>query len=561
MTKKCKYCGSTENLRQGIRLGVIFYYPVCISCIKLDIETKLKKRKQTNLKKYGVENVAQIKDIQVKMQKTNLKKYGATNPSKNQQIIEKRKQTNLQRYGETAPSKNKQVQDKIKKTNIEKYGVDNPLKNKTIKQKATNTIKEKYGVDNIFKSEEFKESQRQLIEDQYGVSYFTQTDIMKNKSKKTRKARYGFEYHSQVPSIKLKMWKTYRINYWNTFLLVLKNRYIIPKFSKEDYINRFDINNFKYHCERCNKEFVTDVINPHRIICGCAASRSYYEDEIIVWLQSLNLEKIIPNERYYEDSKLKYEIDIFLPDYNLGIEFCGLYWHSDVYRDKTYHQEKYLYFKEKGIQLIQIFENEWLNKQKIVKSVISSKLGICKRIAGRSCIIKEVSNREAVLFFEANHLQGKINSKYNIGLFYNNELIHITSFSKYRYKQEDAYEIIRSASILNTIIIGGFAKVLNYFIKNYSPNKIISFVDLRYFSGSSYYKVQFNLDSTTKPNYFYYKDKDKSYTLHSRIKFQKHKLITKLSNFNAELSEYQNMTNNGYFRIFDAGNLKMLWKK
>jgi hypothetical protein len=155
-----------------------------------------------------------------------------------------------------------------------------------------------------------------------------------------------------------------------------------------------------------------------------------------------------------------------------------------------------------------------------------------------------------------NHLQHSAPAKIKIGLYYNDDLISVGTFGKTRYKNEDAYELIRFACKLGYTIIGGFEKILAYFERIYKPKKLISFVDVRYFTGNSY--KTFVLEHLTSPNYFYYKDKDASLTLWSRIKFQKHKLHKLLDKFDSTLSEYQNMCNNGFYRIFDAGNLKLV---
>ena len=108
---------------------------------------------------------------------------------------------------------------------------------------------------------------------------------------------------------------------------------------------------------------------------------------------------------------------------------------------------------------------------------------------------------------------------------------------------------------INFSVIGGFQKILKYFEKTYKPKKIVSFVDLRYFDGKGYKNSGFYEVSTTKPDYFYFKNN--SFDLQHRINFQKHKLKDKLENFDPLKTEYENMINNGYYRIFDAGNLKM----
>ena len=553
---KCKYCETTENLKSGMRLGKVFYYPVCESCFSKYRKDKISKRKATTLKKYGVENVFQSTEIKNKAKNTSLKKYGVPNPRQSAEVKLKIQKTNEKRYGASVPAKNKDVLAKMKNTSKERYGFDNPIQNKEIRAKAVKTSIARYGVDNIFKSEDFKETMRLANQEKYGCDFFTQTDEMKNKSKKTMIKNYGVEYHSQHPEIKKKMWRTYRENYWETFNIVLKNKYIEPLFTKEYYVEQPSKKEYQYKCLRCTKIFDYDSLNPHRVVCGCSAHRSYFEDDIIAWLGSIGVKNIVPNKKYYEDGKLKYEIDIFLEDYTFGIDFNGIYWHCDKYRDKNYHQQKYLYFKEKNIQLIQIFENEWVNKQEIVKSIIKNKLGMSGKLYARLCELREVAPKQFTEFLEENHLQGAVPAKVKLGLFYQDQLVCVGGFGRYRYKKDNSYEIIRYACRKNYVVVGGLDRIVKNFIRMFNPDSIVSFIDVRYFSGKSYSK--FKIEGLTSPNYFYFKEKDTTLTLHSRLKFQKHKLSKKLSKFNPALSEYRNMCSNGYLRIFDAGNIKVV---
>lgn len=552
----CKYCKTTKNLKKGLRLGKVITYPVCDKHYKKYKEDKQLKREKTNTQKYGTPNVMQVELIKETQKNSVFKKYGVKNPNQSEVINRKREETNQFRYGGKAPIASTAIKNKIKKTSLEKYGVDNPIKNKNVKEKALNTIIKRFGVSNIFSSEIFKENMRLLNQEKYGVDYFTQTDSMKNKTKKTMLENYGVCYHSQNPEIKRKMWKTYRTNYWSTFLLTLKQKYIEPLFDKEHYIQNTDFTEFRYRCLRCNKDLIFSFMNPHRICCSCTKHRSYYEDDIIHWLNSLDILDIEPNKKFYENGKLKYEIDIYLTKYNIGIDFSGIYWHSDKYKDRNYHQNKYLYFLNKKIQFIQIFENEWVNKQDIVKSIIISKLKKNKKHFARKGIIKQIENKMGSRFFIENHLQGDAPATIFLGLFIENELMCVGSFGSYRYKNENSFELIRFATKQGITVIGGFNKLLTYFENAYKPIKLISFVDVRYFSGGSY--INFINEGLTKPNYFYFKEKDKSLMVWSRIKFQKHKLHKLLKQYNPNLSEVANMKNNGYLRIFDAGNLKMV---
>jgi len=550
--RKCIYCGSADILK--LKNGNTC--PCCPACKDIHFKKIAEVRKQSNLEKYGVSNVAQLDTTKEKFKKTCIEKYGEDNPLKNKDIKRQAEDTLEKNYGVRVPSKNKEIQEKIEQTNLERYGFENVHQNDEIKKRAEEATVLRYGTKNGFQSEEIKESIKKKVKEKYGVEYTTQIPEFKEKARKTFLSKYGVSSAQQIPEAKVKARKTLRNQYWDTFLEVLSKRYIKPCFDKKEYIDSPLRQIKSFECQRCKKIIESDKINPHQIFCECGKHRSYFEDDIITWLQAQGITNIKPNEKYYENGKLKFEIDIYLPDYNLGIDFNGIYWHSDLYRSRSYHQNKYKYFKEKNIQLIQIFENEWVNKESIVKSILLNKLGVNTKIFARKCSVREVDSVSSTKFLEQNHLQSSSSAGIRIGLYYNEELVCLGAFGKFRYKNEDAYEIIRFAGKLGHTIIGGFERILKHFEIEYAPKKIISFVDVRYFTGNSY-KNFINTD-LTQPNYFYFKDKDKTLTLWSRVKFQKHKLKDKLKIFDPVLSEYENMLNNGYLRIFDAGNLKMV---
>ena len=131
------------------------------------------------------------------------------------------------------------------------------------------------------------------------------------------------------------------------------------------------------------------------------------------------------------------------------------------------------------------------------------------------------------------------------------------SFGKPRFGKKEGFEIIRSCSKKGYLILGGFDKLLSYFEHNYKPNKIISFIDIRYFNGRSYESSGFSLEKLSDPNYYYFDPKNPS-VLFNRMSFQKNRLHKKLKIFDPNLSESDNMSLNGYLRIYDAGNLKMI---
>jgi hypothetical protein len=106
---------------------------------------------------------------------------------------------------------------------------------------------------------------------------------------------------------------------------------------------------------------------------------------------------------------------------------------------------------------------------------------------------------------------------------------------------------------MNTTIVGGFGKLLAHFIRNVNPTNILSYCDRRYSSGTAYEKNGFKFIGNSDPN-FYYFNKHKMIRHHNRGIDVKH-----FSNYNPNLSEWENMQNNGYDRIWDCGNKKFVW--
>ena len=552
-TKSCIYCGSIDIAiyKNGSKL------PCCYNCKDRHFKEINEKRKETTLEKYGVENINQLESTIQKAKETNMEKYGTEHPLQNKEFYEEYKQRRVAEMGVDNNFKSEEFKERMKEYNQTNFGVDHVSQRDDVRKKISNS--------HLAISEEEKkkrsDKRKKTIINMYGKEYNSQIISVKLKKQQTFKERYGGTCSYNSPIIRNKIILNKRIKYWETFNILLSNKKIKPLFTKDFYITNV-LEKFKYQCEKCNKIIETELITPMHIWCGCDKHRSQFEDQIINWLHSINITTKANAPFYYENTKnLEYEIDVYLPEYNIGIEFCGLYWHSNLFKDRNYHKDKYLYFKEKGIQLIQIFENEWIIKSDIIKSIISYKLKKLNSIYARNCKIKVVSTVDSEQFLSKNHIQGSIGGFVKIGLYYNGKLMSLMVLGEPRFSKDTSWEILRYATILNVSIVGGFQKLLKYFIDTYNPDTIVSFVDVRYFNGNSLVTSTFSCIKHTKPNYFYYKNSKPIETFASRIKYQKHKLIDLLDNYDDTKSEYENMLMNKYSRIFDAGNLKMLWKK
>ena len=503
------------------------------------------KIKQTNMQKYGCENVFQSVEIKEKSKQTCLEKYGVDHCIKNKEIQEKIKLINLKRYGVEKPFQSKEIQNKIKQTNMQKYGVDHISKSYIIKNK----ILENYGVESYFQSNEIKEKIRKTSLERYGVDNPSKNKQIKEKIKQTCLERYGVEYALQNKEIKEKI----KQNNFKKFFISLfeSNRLkdlVVPLFTEEEY-NGIKNQKYNFKCIKCNHEFedhLRDGRIPRCLKCF-PLNKSQMEINLLEQLRSFCNFKIIESDRSVLNGK---ELDIYIPEKNLSIEFNGNFWHSELNgKDKNYHLQKTKECEEKGIQLIHIFEDEWIEKQEIVLSILKSKLGLIEnKIMARKCELKEVPSKEAKLFLFDNHLQGEINGKH-LGLYYNEDLVSILSYGKPRFNKNYDIEILRFCNKINTIVIGGFSKLINQL----NNHKIISYVDRRYGNGKSYINCGFEKVGESIPGFFYLDSRyDNRY---NRIQFQKYKLKDILEEFDSNLTAWQNMQLSGYDRIWDCGNL------
>ena len=317
---------------------------------------------------------------------------------------------------------------------------------------------------------------------------------------------------------------------------------------------------FKMHIECPKHGIFEQTFIDHRCGSGCrkcgiegrpVINTSKGEKEIVEFIKSIYSGEIITNDRKILNGK---EIDIYIPDLNLAFEYDGIFWHNNI--NNSYKFEE---CKAKGIRLIRITESEWITKNNKIKNFIKSSFGVFdKKFFARKCEIKEINNIAYRNFCEENHLQGYSPASVKIGLFYENELIQIMSFAKPRFSKDIEWELIRECSKMNYSIVGGKRKLLKYFERKYNPKSLISYCEKDKFSGKSYYEAGFKLDRESQPSYNYFYKHD--FVPLSRLTFQKCKLKNLLEDFDENLSEWENMSNNGYMRLFDYGNYVFIKK-
>jgi hypothetical protein len=301
-------------------------------------------------------------------------------------------------------------------------------------------------------------------------------------------------------------------------------------------------------------DFLVTPDNHTNALSGCHLCNprvSLGEIEMSDYIKSLGLE--VENNVPILGKK---HIDIFLPSLRIGIEYCGIYWHREDVRGRDYHYKKYLLARNKGIFLMQIFCDEWLFKEDIVKNILSYKVGKCAIVKpARKLEFRIIDNSRAAAFYDKTHLQGGGTPiSVSFGLTLGEELLSSMSF---RIDNASATATLSRYSSIGSIP-GGFSKLLNNAIpmlKEKGVRCIISFSDNRISDGGVYKKNNFVKDKEVKYDYYWIRGGQRFH----KMDFRRNRLRIK-ENFiyNENESEAENCRRMGYYKLYDAGKIK--WK-
>ncbi len=352
--------------------------------------------------------------------------------------------------------------------------------------------------------------------------------------------------------------------------------------TKEEYIDRAnEMHDGKYSYKNMDFTTTKDKI---RIICPvhgeflqeaeshlnghgcpkCSQLVSLPETEIEDFLrQELVGEDVIRGDRKILSGK---EIDILIPNRNFGVEYNGLYWHTEKFgKGKYFHIDKTNEANKNGVDLIHIFEDEWAYKKDIVKSklkhILKTDYGL-PRIMGRKCMIKEIKSHDSFDFLEKNHIQGKAYATVHIGAFYDGKLVGVMLFKKDGVK-DGYWELNRFSTDINYLCQGIGGKLFSYFIKKYNPIYIKSFADRRWTlnkENNLYTKLGFKFDGALEPDYRYFLNNQAKLERIHKFNFRK-QILHKKYDLPLDLTETQMTEKIGAYKIWDCGLYKYIWVK
>jgi len=494
-----------------------------------------------------------------KRKNTNILKYGVDNPAKSLLVKEKVKQTNIKNFGTEYPLQSKECKNKFKKHFLEIHGVDNPSKLPNTREKAQNTMLEKYGVEHAMQSKEIQDKLKEYFLETYKVDNPSKLPNTREKAQNTMLEKYGVEHALQSPTFITKSKET-NLNKYGTDSYTKTKEYqdnlhasIFIKNSKLINSERFNLlscSNIKFEisCTTCNDTFIIQrqlyrrrVKDNEDICLNCnpitSNGTSKLEKELLEYVRSVYTGEIQSNIRFNNK-----EIDIYLPDLKLGFEFNGLYWHSELHKDKNYHYDKYKHFDALGIRVVHIWEDDWIYKKDIIKSMICEKLNLINNsvIYTSDCVVREVKDNKLVKnFLNTNHLDGNVfcrSTAIKLGLYYNNELVSLIVFKKL---DNNTWELLRFCNKLGILIDNSTVVLFKYFQETFSYDKIIAFSSMTHSTGSLLKTLGFINNKYIVPKYYWCKNGIKKYS------YSKDKVDI--------------MYNNGYFRLYDCGSKKWIF--
>jgi hypothetical protein len=521
----------------------------CIKSAKLwDKEVAQEKRNNTNMKKYGMENVGQLpKAIETRkklydnkewvqaivtvIQNTCQEKYGVKNPLQVKSFLEKQMITMQSKYRVEHPIQNKEIKEKTRKTNQKKYGVDFPVSSHIVQDKIKNTCIKKYGVDYALESPEIRKKIEETIKEKYGEKYTSilQVPEMRDIILVTFREKYGVNSPSQI-------------NFPKEVVNIL--------FDKEKFSELLRNTSVRQVCEKLNisRSLVKNYHDKYELDIIPKKSKSGYEDEIEKWLQENN----IPAKKNDRKICKPLELDFYIPEYNLAIEFNGLYWHSEKSggKGRNYHKTKFFKCQEQNIQLLTIFEDEWVEKSEIIKHHI---LHLChkteKTIGARKINIRPIDSGKCSVFLEKHHIQGSTSGSFLLGGFVDSKLVAVITLLK---TKNGTFDINRYATDQEASYAGLFSKFLKYVERNFPfIKKVTTFADCRWSMGDVYIKSGFDKMYYLRPDYSY-----TDYNIrHHKFNYRKRKL--KMFFENADSMTEKMMTDILELdRIWDCGKIK-----
>lgn len=430
------------------------------------------------------------------------------------------------------PEKTKVRVAKARNTCIERIGVDNHAKLPSTQEKRLRTMLEIHGAKVSQKSLESMRKRspnlnlkgRETLKERYNVINPGQLPDHIDKCRTTNLEKYGSEsYHTShqyQQKCESARWAVYKALCGDlaTLLSITVDDEKVQTYDSPNYVISFCCNTC-YNVQAVPSETFRWRLRNYSTPCvKCSGVRkgSVKETQIAEYITSLSV-GVQRHQRILGGR----EIDIFIPSRNIGIEFHGLYWHSEPFRGKYYHLEKYNAASSLGIKLIQIFEDEWDNHQYVIK----------ERLKELLCAAETLPD---------NHPLSHTTSGNVVYISVFNQVVSFTQAA-------DAWVMISKPFITETAITSAF----RYFVDEFAPGTVITHIDHRWMSDNFVTSLNFKYQSTSAPSVWYI---DRN----TWDRIDKAEVIDRLYMLCALDSKKSHMKEN-YLRIWDCGYSTWVW--
>jgi hypothetical protein len=451
--------------------------------------------------------------------------------------------------------KKKEWFDKQKQTMMERYGVDHNWKGE-LRKSGEETMLERYGVKHALQSEEAQEKRRRTTEERHG------TLDMFSLGKEKMMERYGVDQAMHSEEIKDRN----RVNMKKSLRNKSDNK--LSEFNLEQIGEEKSI--YKIVCWECNTCFrmrngpVNYKLRMKETPCpNCNPpdlTSSKMEKEVASYIRDLGITQINTNDKSPLRGTKFMEVDIYIPDKKIAFEFNGLYWHSELFKDKKYHQEKTRVLLEKGIMTYHIWEDDWVSKKDIVKSMISSILGKNKEINANLCQIRNIDSEEYHEFLEKNSLIKYEKPSEILGLIFEGELISAIAFKKSKAFvkgiKEAEWKICSAVNKLGISVSLGAETLFSEFLRMHPGESVLAYSDVSFDpdAGQSIFKkIGMSLSKTAEPDYEWILN-------HVRVpKISRDKREFEKWGYDKSLTEPEVMKDMGAYRIWNCGEHKFTY--
>ncbi len=500
------------------------------------------KFKQTSLQRYGTEHPMQSSLVQAHAIKTNRQKYNSNWYMGTKSFVEASINSSMARYGVPWASQTAQAKQKRKNTNIQKYGSEFATRNKAVRERTEQTNLERYGVRVTSQNSKVKQKAVQTSLMHFGVEYPSQSDTVRQKVIQTNIRKYGVTNVMFNDSIKQKQQRN--------ATQAIKRKYGVDyPFQSTEVFKHMWVNNIhKYGIPYCC--LLSQCQSAGRAI---SKVNKQFKDMLCGYGINCELEKHIGYKSYDVFVKEAHTLIEINPSYTHN-SYCSFYGKQQGIASR-YHIDKTLLAEQNGYRCIHVWD--WDSWDKIAQLLVP-----CVKVYAREGQVVKLSSSRCNQFLNQYHLQGTCKGqKACYVLVKDNDILEVMTFGQPRYNKNFEWEMLRLCTKSGVSVVGGAERMFAHFVKEYSPNSVVSYCDRSKFTGRVYEKLGFKLESAGKPTKHWYSSRKSEKMQHVTDSFLRQRGFDQIfgTSYGKGTSNEQLMIGRGYLPVYDCGQMRFAW--